>query len=450
MRVYEDRGRKARDRSLTYALAYWVAGSLWILLSDRLLFGDRGPLLIGSVAKGLGFVTVTALLLWAMLRRNGRHLREAADRAERSEETLRSLLNATDGGIAEVDAEGRLVRWNPAFGDQFGVAEEPVREVGRMMGAGAADLLQPLLRGRSSEPVRFEVLVQSGEGLRLIQVSASPLRPPALGKAVLVTSDLSDRARAERLLKEANERLEAIVRSRTEALEATNRELSAFAASVSHDLRAPIRAIAGYASMVLEDAGDVLDGESRENLERIRSSAGRMAELVESLMRMARVTDRRMEIAEVDVSSLARQIGEEIRSQEPSRSVRLEIQEGMVVQADRTLLASALQNLMSNAWKFTRERDRPEISVRLEETPEGSVLSVSDNGVGFDPRFAEDLFAPFRRAHDPKDYPGEGIGLATVARIAHRHGGRAWAVGKPGEGATFSILLPRRAPERAA
>lgn len=447
MRVDEDRGR---DRSLAYALAYWLAGALWILLSDRLLFGDRGPLMIGSVAKGLGFVTVTALLLWAMLRRNGRRLRESLERAERSEETLRALLNATREGIAEVDAEGRLLRWNPAFAELFGIAEDSVREVGRVLGSAAASELFPLLRASSAEPVRFEVLVQRGEGLGLIQVSASPLRPPAVGRAVLVASDLSDRARAERLLREANERLEAIVRSRTEALEATNRELSTFAASVSHDLRAPIRAIAGYAAMVLEDAGEALDDESRQNLERIRSSAARMGELVESLMRMARVTDRRMEIAEVDVTALALQIGQEVIAQDPERAVRLDVQEGMVVHADRTLLASALQNLLSNAWKFTRGRERAEIAVRLEETPEGSVLSVSDNGVGFDPRFAKDLFGPFRRMHDPKEYPGEGIGLATVARIAHRHGGRAWASGSPGEGATFSILLPRRAPERAA
>jgi PAS fold. len=143
MRVDEDRGR---DRSLAYALAYWVAGSLWILLSDRLLFGDTGPLLIGSVAKGLGFVTVTALLLWGMMRRNGRHLREAAERAERSEETLRSLLNATEEGIAEIDAEGRLIRWNPAFAELFGVREDSVREVGRVLGPEAATELAPLLR----------------------------------------------------------------------------------------------------------------------------------------------------------------------------------------------------------------------------------------------------------------------------------------------------------------
>ena len=384
------------------------------------------------------------------MRRNGRHLREAAERAERSEETLRSLLNATEEGIAEVDAEGRLIRWNPAFAELFGVTEDSVLEVGRVLGPEAANELSPLLRGSSAETVRFEVLVQRGEGIGLIQVSASPLRPQAVGRAVLVASDLSDRARAERLLREANERLEGIVRSRTEALEATNRELSAFAASVSHDLRAPIRAIAGYAAIVLEDAGEALDGKSRENLERIRFSAARMGAMVESLMRMARATDRRMEIAEVDVTALARQIAEEIFAQSPERAVRLDVLEGMVVQADPTLLASALQNLLSNAWKFTRGRERAEIAVRLEETPEGSVLSVSDNGVGFDPRFAKDLFTPFRRVHDPREYPGEGIGLATVARIAHRHGGRAWADGSPDGGATFSILLPKGAPEQAA
>ncbi|MEJ5170248.1 MAG: PAS domain-containing protein, partial [Fimbriimonadales bacterium] len=181
MRVKDDHALGSGDRSLTYALLYWLAGSLWILLSDRLLFGDRGPFLIGSVLKGLGFVTATALLLWGMLRRNGRHLREAAERAERSEETLRALLNAAQEGLAEVDADGRLLRWNPAFARHFSLEEGEEGDVGRLMGPDAAESLEPLLKGGDSTHVRFDVLAQRGEGLVLIQVSASALRPPALG-----------------------------------------------------------------------------------------------------------------------------------------------------------------------------------------------------------------------------------------------------------------------------
>lgn len=450
MRVDEDRGEEKPDRSLRYAALYWLGGSLWILFSDRLLFGETSPMLLGSVLKGLGFVTVTSLLLWGMLRRNGRHLRDAAERAERNEATLQSLLEALHEGLAEVDGQGRLIRWNPAFSVQFGLQEGETPDVRSVFGEEAVRAMAGLLDGSDLRPVRFDVLAERGERLALYQVGASPLREPSNGRVVIVTSDLSERARAERLLQEANERLECVVRSRTAALEATNRELSAFAASVSHDLRAPIRAMAGYASIVLEDAGDRLDGESKENLRRIQASAERLGRMVESLLRMARSTDRKLRIEQVDLSALARRIAAEISGQDPEREVRFDIQEAMVVEADAAMLESVLQNLLSNAWKFTRSKPDARIAVRAEERDEGWLLRVEDNGVGFDPGNAAELFNPFRRLHDARDYPGEGIGLATVARIAHRHGGRVWAEGVPGEGASFWLMLPRRSPERAA
>ncbi|MCX7800724.1 MAG: ATP-binding protein [Fimbriimonadales bacterium] len=449
-RVDGETGGKNSDRSLRYALLYWLGGSLWILLSDRLLFGETGPLAIGSMLKGLGFVTVTSLLLWGMLRRNGRYLREAAVRAERNEATLQSLLEALQEGLAEVDGEGRLLRWNPAFAEQFLLEPGERPDVGRLFGEEAARAMAGLLDGSDLRSVRFDVLAERGDRIILYQVAASPLRRPAVGRAVVVTSDLSERTRAERLLQEANERLERLARSRTAALEATNRELAAFAATVAHDLRSPIRAMAGYASMVLEDAGETLDEESRENLRRIQASAERLNHMVESLLRMARSTDRQLRIEPVDLAVQARRIAGEIAAQEPGRSVDFEIQDRMVVEADAAMLESVLQNLLSNAWKFTRGKPDARIAVRLEELPEGWVLRVEDNGVGFDRTRADELFSPFRRLHDAREYPGEGIGLATVARIAHRHGGRVGAEGEPGRGASFWLMLPRRAPDCAA
>jgi signal transduction histidine kinase len=219
-------------------------------------------------------------------------------------------------------------------------------------------------------------------------------------------------------------------------------ELDAFSSSVAHDLRAPLRSIQGFAEMVVEDHGPAVAGEPRALLERVISNAAHMGALIESLLRIARVSQGTLRREEVDLSRLVRDEAERLATAEPHRQVELIVDEGVRVQADGTLARTLLQNLVGNAWKFTSRTSAPRIEFGATGSPHERTLFVRDNGAGFEAAQATKLFAPFRRLHSASDFPGTGIGLATSQRIVNRHGGRIWAQGSAGQGATFYFTLP--------
>ncbi len=243
--------------------------------------------------------------------------------------------------------------------------------------------------------------------------------------------------RAEEEIKALNRHLE---RQLTE-LEEVNRELEAFSFTVSHDLRGPLSRIAGFSKALLEFYVGHLDETGRRYLERIDHSAGRMCELVEDLLRFSRIT--RVEVAQqnVDLSRMARGLAGELASRDTGRNVEFVIADGVEGWADPTLLRSALQNLLENAWKYTGKREAARIEFGVEQGAGGRVYFVRDNGVGFDMTEANRLFNPFQRLHKEADFEGTGIGLATVDRIIRRHGGKIWAQGEVGRGATFFFTL---------
>ncbi|HYC01050.1 MAG TPA: ATP-binding protein [Candidatus Limnocylindrales bacterium] len=249
------------------------------------------------------------------------------------------------------------------------------------------------------------------------------------------------RIRAEEALQALNARLEQRVAERTAEIEAANESLRSFSASVSHDLRAPVRAIGGLAHTFLEDFGEQLTPEAVARVTRIHDAAGRMQHIIESLLRLAQVVHAPMKHERVDLSEIARSVGERLAASEPTRRVQLEIQPGARAHGDAFLLELVLENLLSNAWKFTRDREvaRIEFGVTLRDGLH--VYSVRDNGVGFDPAAASRLFGAFERLHAAEGYEGTGIGLTTVERIIQRHGGTVWAESVPGSGATFSFTL---------
>jgi signal transduction histidine kinase len=247
---------------------------------------------------------------------------------------------------------------------------------------------------------------------------------------------------AERRQAEARiETLNASLRERAALLEAANQELEAFSYSVSHDLRSPLRAIDGFSQALLEDYHDQLDATGRDYLERIRRAAKRMAQLIDDLLELARVSRANLTVDRVDLSALARLVLAELRAAEPGREVETVVAEGLTVQADARLLRVALENLLGNAWKFTARQPRARIELRVEPLHGQQVYCVRDNGAGFDMSNAERLFSPFQRLHTPDDFPGTGIGLAIVQRIIARHGGRIWAEGAPGHGAAIHFML---------
>jgi two-component system, NtrC family, sensor kinase len=226
-----------------------------------------------------------------------------------------------------------------------------------------------------------------------------------------------------------------------EELERKNRELEAFSYSVSHDLRAPLRAIDGFSRAFVEEYGAALEPQGRDYLRRVQESAVRMREMIDDLLALSRVSSGEVRRSRVDVATLARTVVAHLREQDPSRTVELRGPDALVVEADVGLMRTVLENLLGNAWKFTASRAMTVIELGLVEHDGRRVLYVRDNGVGFDPRHAETLFRPFRRLHKAEEYEGTGIGLATVQRIVARHGGRIWAEARPDAGATFYFTL---------
>jgi NO-binding membrane sensor protein with MHYT domain len=235
--------------------------------------------------------------------------------------------------------------------------------------------------------------------------------------------------------------LEERVKRRTAELEAMNRELSAFSYTVSHDLRSPLRTITGFSEVLLEANTRALDETSREHVERIHSAAGRMNELLEGLLNMAHISRAKMERVDVDLSELARTIISDFTVQESKRKVDVVIAEGMRASGDRTLLSSVLQNLLSNAWKFSAMSTAGRIEFGSREPGGPTVYYVQDNGAGFNMAHSEKLFGMFERLHTAAEFPGNGIGLAVTKRIVERHGGKIWAESALGEGATFFFTL---------
>jgi len=245
-------------------------------------------------------------------------------------------------------------------------------------------------------------------------------------------------------LRKAHDELEVRVRQRTAELQAANRELEAFSYSVSHDLRAPLRSIDGFSKVLLEDYATTLDEEGNSHLRRVRAAAQRMGELIEDMLNLARVTRVELRMVSVDLSQLVREITGELMRREPGRKISLTIAAEAAVAGDGNLLRIALENLLANAWKFTTKREEAEVEFGVTEQAGQPVYFVRDNGAGFDMADASKLFGEFQRLHSIAEFPGTGVGLATVQRVIHRHGGRVWAEAKVDGGATFFFTLGKQ------
>lgn len=253
---------------------------------------------------------------------------------------------------------------------------------------------------------------------------------------VLMSLHLSDELRMNSL------NLESVVAERTKALEQANKELKTFSYSVSHDLRAPLRSIHGFLSVIQQDYAKSLNPDAQELIKRACSNAKRMQSMIDGLLELSSISHRELVRKDVDLSQLALEIIQELKEREPERNVSIEIEPDLRCQCDPSLMRILLENLLGNAWKYTSREESPEIIFKSFKSDPGHMgFLIRDNGAGFEKQYADKLFLPFQRLHSIEDFPGIGIGLATVERIVNRHGGKIWAESQTNQGATFFFEL---------
>jgi len=285
---------------------------------------------------------------------------------------------------------------------------------------------------------RAETDMGRGYDLGAVDFVFAPVVPAIMRAKVSVFVELY---KAQQELRRYRTQLERLVQERTTALTAINRELEAFSYSVSHDLRAPLLAFNGLNQSLLEDYADALDPRARDYLQRMRLASERMASVFDGLQTLFRLTSGEIHREQCDISAMAADVVEEIRAASPERKVDVVVAGGMSASADPRLARILLANLVGNAWKFTGREPAARVEVGSEMVDGDTRMFVRDNGVGFDMIYAHKLFGAFQRLHSQSEFPGVGIGLATVRRIVNRHGGRAWAEGAVGEGATFYFVF---------
>jgi light-regulated signal transduction histidine kinase (bacteriophytochrome) len=256
-----------------------------------------------------------------------------------------------------------------------------------------------------------------------------------------IIRNISDRKKAEVEILRLNENLEMMVSQRTRQLLDANKELESFSYSVSHDLRAPLRAMDGFSLAVLEDYSSLLDSTGRNYLNRIREASQKMAQLIDAMLILSRVTRAEIKRSHINLSNLAENIAVELATHDPRRNVTWKIAPDLNALADPTLIKSVMENLLGNAWKFTSRHPCCIIEVGKMMQNGNEVFYVKDDGAGFDMKYMSKMFAPFQRLHSSTEFEGTGIGLATVNRIINKHGGRIWAEGEPEKGATIYFTL---------
>lgn len=372
----------------------------------------------------------------------------------RAEEALRyqaNLLQNVSDAIIATDLDFRITSWNAAAEEMYGWSAEEA--IGRTTAqlfpttypqGSAAEVLRQF---RESGVWKGEVIQPRKDGAPIdVLASVSLIRDSAGNPvgAVAVNRDITERNRAEAEVRRLNAELEGRVVERTAQLEAANQELEAFAYSVSHDLRAPLRAIEGYTRILEDDYAGALDAEGRRVCGVIRSEARRMGQLIDDLLTFSRLSRAPMEASPIDMERLVAETIEELVA--PSDRDRIELRIGRLPRSvgDPSLIRQVWRNLLSNAIKFSSKRERAIIEVRGSQDESDNVYLVRDNGAGFDMRYAGKLFGVFQRLHSEREFEGTGVGLAIVQRVVHRHGGRVSAESHVEDGATFTFTLPRK------
>jgi len=357
---------------------------------------------------------------------------------EKAQSQLAAIVESTDDAVIGKDLEGTIVSWNSGAEVVYGYNAKEVigKSISLLMPPVHPDEYKEFLTKKSSGELikNYETQRRRKDG-QIIDVSLtiSPFKDTS-GKITggsIIARDITEKKKLEKVVVKARD-----------AAEAANKELEAFSYSVSHDLRAPLRSLDGFSQVLFEDYANQLDEQGKDYLQRIRKASQHMAELIDALLMLSRMGRKEMHYETVDLNTLAQATLAELRQTQPKRQIEFVIEEGLAVQGDSQLLRVVMENLLNNAWKYTGKQPEARIGVGALRQGDGKrTYFVCDNGAGFDMAFADKLFKAFQRLHTPNEFPGIGIGLATVQRIIHRHGGRVWAEGEVEKGATFYFTL---------
>jgi PAS domain S-box-containing protein len=363
--------------------------------------------------------------------------------AERTQQA--SLLNLTHDTIFVRDMSDVITYWNRGAQELYGwTAEEAIGKPTHQLLQTAFPIPIEEVEAELLRTDRWEGELQKtkADGSRVVVASRWSLRRNDQGRAAAIletNNDITDRKRREEEIRQLNEELG----KRTTALEASNKELEAFAYSISHDLRAPIRHMAGYTELLQKHASSILDEKSHRYINTILEAAKRMGTLIDDLLAFSRIGRAEARETTVSLDQLVKEVLSEAQPETDGRNIAWRIGALPDLYGDRSMLKLALVNFISNALKFTRTRPQAKIEIGcLEKNTDGTVVFIKDNGVGFDMKYANKLFGVFQRLHPTEAFEGNGIGLATVQRIIHRHGGRVWAEGSEDRGATFFFSIP--------
>ncbi|MFQ5779695.1 MAG: PAS domain S-box protein [Nitrospiria bacterium] len=394
----------------------------------------------------------------ASLRREQRQAEESVRKSEQRfrmerekfDEKFHEVLEFVPDAMVVVGQDGRIVFVNAQTERLFGYRRDEL--VGNPLGILLPDRLREVHQQHFTHYLSDPTIRPMGGGIELVgrhqdggevpvEISLSPLHTDEGILAMSAIRDITERKKAKDAMEALNRDLERRVTARTAQLEASNKELEAFSYSVSHDLRTPLRAINGFSRVLLEESADRLDAEGKGHLRRVCAASERMGQLIDDILNLSRVSRSQVSSQAVNLSALVKAIAAGLQKGEPERTVEFQIAEGAMVNGDRRLLRVVLVNLLNNAWKFTKNRPQAKIEFGVTNHSGKPAYYVRDNGAGFDMAYADKLFGAFQRLHGATEFPGSGIGLATVQRIIHRHGGRIWAEGAVDQGATFYFTL---------
>ncbi|HKK00714.1 MAG TPA: PAS domain S-box protein [Desulfuromonadales bacterium] len=426
----------------------YLSQEAWILVSHvsaKAITAAQQPHMLRFGAIFLIVALLETAAAWLVLRHWAS--RQAAElAAARSEEKFRALLESAPDGIVVTDFTGKIVLINSQIHRMLGYDRD------ELIGRPVEILVPESYRGPHIE-MRTKYLEapaarQLGGGRQLwavrkdgtelpVDISLSPVVSGSRGLVYASVRDMTERYQKELTIQDMAERL---ARDNV-ALNSVNKELDSFCYSVSHDLRAPLRGMTGFCQALVEDYGDKLDETGKDYVERISAASKRMGQLIDDLLMLSRVTRTEVTRTDVNLSVMAESIAEQLKQSDPNRQVEFKIHKGLTVQGDDVLLGTLLENLLGNAWKYSAKNPHAVIEFGIATNGAEPSFFIRDDGVGFDMTHADKLFKPFQRLHRSSEFEGTGIGLASVANIVRRHGGRIWADSKPGAGTTMHFTL---------